>query len=97
MVRLSMKSEEEASEGWQERVCKLGVTIAARPTGVGSTVYLATRGSAELLLEQATGRDVETWIARPSDAQQQLADALIECGATKRQALCHASSRPVRY
>jgi hypothetical protein len=88
MLRLSMRSEEDAIEGWQERICSLGVEIAARPTGVGSTIYVAKRGGAELLLEQATGRDVETWIARPSSEQQQLADAFVQCGAAQRHGSC---------
>lgn len=95
MLRLSMMSEEDAAEDWKARIKAQGVEIEGCPTTVGSTVYYATKGSATLLLEQATGRAVATWIAYPTVGQRELADTLIECGAARLDC-CHLKQPGVR-
>ncbi len=95
MLRLSMMSEEDAQEGWQGKLIEQGVEILGKPTTVGSTVYYASKGGATLLLEQATGRSIATWIAYPTEEQCRLADALIECGAAQLDC-CHLAEAQQR-
>lgn len=83
MLRLSMVSEEEARDGWKERLCEMGVTLIAERTNAGSTVYHARRGDSTLLMEQTTGRAIATWISHPTAGQHELAKALIDSGAAR--------------
>lgn len=88
MLRISMVPLEDAPEDWQERLLAQGIHVHQRPTNFGSTVIYATMGESNLLLEQASGRDVSTCLAFPTEGQQKLADALIQSGAARLDC-CH--------
>jgi hypothetical protein len=88
MLRISMVSTEEAPEGWQAQLSSQGIQLDERATGFGSTVYYATMGDSNLLLEQASGREIATCLAYPTEGQQKLANALIQSGAARLDC-CH--------
>lgn len=88
MLRISMVSSEEAPEDWQARLQAQGIQVHSKPTNFGSTVIYATMGDSNMLLEQASGREVATCLAFPTDGQQKLAEALIQSGAARLDC-CH--------
>ncbi|MBK6616396.1 hypothetical protein [Ottowia sp.] len=88
MLRFSMKSEEDAPEDWQARLVQLGIQITKGASHWGATVYYATMGQDNLVLEQATGRSIATWLAYPTPGQSDMANALVQCGAAQLDC-CH--------